>query len=182
MRNPAALTPLACLCLFVAVAGCSVAMPKPVAERLQLAFDERTWVVAYREPEGQLPFTQYVPQGSDATNWTEMITERSYFGLQKSTTADGEMQRARQHAADQCATVDWSVVGQEPGSVRYVATLAGCKEARPPHEVGRFIVSPEALYVITYQSKKASMSAEEKRAWADTLARASYQDVVLEER
>jgi hypothetical protein len=42
-------------------------------------------------------------------------------------------------------------------------------------------MSPEAIYVITYQSKRPTMTDGEKKAWADTLARASYQDVVIRE-
>jgi len=163
------------------VTGCSVAMPQPIAERLNLEFDGRTWVVAYEDPQGDDTLIQYVPQGSTAAAWTEMITQRSFYGLQKTNTADTEMQNARQSAQEQCSKVDWSVVGQEPGSVRYIASISGCKESRPLHEVGRFIMSPEAIYVITYQSKKPTMTDAEKQAWADTLARASYQDVVIQE-
>lgn len=172
---------LAAASTLAAVIGCSVAMPRPVLETFHVEFDDRAWIVVYDDKQRDDTLTQYVPQGSTAESWTEMITQRSFFGLQQTVTADGEMQKAHQLAQEQCSKVDWSVVGQEPGSVRYVATFGGCKEARPPHEVGRFVMSPEAIYVITYQSKKPTMTDAEKKTWADILARASYQDAVLDD-
>jgi hypothetical protein len=157
-------------------------MPRPVVEGFKVAFDERPWVVVFDDTQGKDRITQYVPQGSTSENWTEMITERSFPGLQATATPEQEMAAARKLAEEQCSKVDWAVVGQEPGSVRYVATFGGCEETRPPNEVGRFIMSDLAIYQVTYRSKKAELSGAEKKSWADILARAHYEDVVGEER
>jgi hypothetical protein len=156
-------------------------MPRPVFEQFKVAFDERAWVVVFNDTQGKDRITQYVPQGSTAENWTEMITERSFPGLQTTATPEQEMAAARKLAEEQCSKVDWTVVGQEPGSIRYVAELSGCAETRPPNEAGRFIMSDLAIYQVTYRSKKPKLSDAEKKSWADVLARAHYEDVVGEE-
>jgi hypothetical protein len=164
----------------VSTLGCDVAMPVPVEESFHVEFDSRTWVTVFEGKEGDDAIVQYVPQGSSSESWTEMITTRSFPGVQKTSTPDQAMSDKRKLAQEQCTKVDWNVVGQEPGSIRYVATLGGCSEARPPHEVGRFIMSSFSMYLVTYQSKKPNFSAEEAKQWADILARAGYGDKMIE--
>ena len=174
---------LACSVFVLALAstlGCDVAMPVPVEESFHVEFDSRSWVTVFEGKEGDDAIVQYVPQGSSGENWTEMITTRSFPDLQKTSTPDQAMSDKRKLAQEQCTKVDWNVVGQEPDSIRYVATLGGCSEARAPHEVGRFIMSAYSMYLVTYQSKKPNFSANEAKQWADILARAGYGDKVIE--
>jgi hypothetical protein len=168
------------LVLSVAAVGCHVAMPVPVKESFHVQFDSRPWLTVFEGEEGQDKIVQYVPQGSSADNWTEMITTRSFPGLQNTSTPDQVMGDKRKLAEERCKKVDWNVVGQEPGSIRYVASYADCTEPRSPHEVGRFVMSTFAIYLVTYQSKKPTFSAEEGKQWADILARATYGDQVVE--
>jgi hypothetical protein len=168
------------LVLSALAAGCHVGMPMPVEESFHVEFDSRPWVKVFDGTEGRDAIMQYVPTGSSADNWSEMITTRSFPGLQATSTPDQAMGDKRKLAEERCAKVDWAVVGQEPDSIRYTATYGGCTEERPPHEVGRFVKSSLAMYLVTYQSKKATFTAEEAKHWADILARAGYGDQVLE--
>jgi len=164
----------------LAAIGCHVGMPMPVDESFHVEFDSRPWVSVFEGKEGQDTIVQYVPQGSSADNWTEMITTRTFPDLQKTTTPEQAMNEKHKLAQDRCSKVDWAVVGQEPGSIRYTATYAGCTEPRAPHEVGRFVMSSLAMYLVTYQNKRSPFSADDAKKWADILARASYGDRVLE--
>ena len=160
--------------------GCQVAPLLPVEETFQVQFDSRSWITVFQDKEGEDAIVQYVPQGSSADSWTEMITTRSFPGLQQTSTPVQAMTEARKLAEDQCSKVHWMVIGQEPGSVRYAATFGGCNEARAPHEVGRFIMSAYAMYLVKYQTKKETFSAEEATQWGDILSNASYDNRLVD--
>jgi len=166
-----------------AVGGCSAANePSQVYEKFTVVFDERPWETVYKDvpPVGakdQDSMVQYVPEGSTILDWTEMVTERAFPGLQKTSTPEQEMDDARKLAEQVCKRVDWNVVGQEPGSISYVASLGECTESRAPHRIGRFVMSSRAIYLVMYESKEKTLTKQEETGWLGLLERAHYDDV-----
>lgn len=163
------------------ILGCHVGMPVPVEETFEVQFDSRQWSMVFEGKEGTDEIKQYVPQGSTADNWTEMITSRSFPGLQATSTSEQAMGDKRKLAEEQCSKVDWQVIGQEPGSIRYTASFDGCIETRSPHEVGRFVMSDFAIYLVTYETKAKTFTPAQAKQWGDILARAGFGDRVLDE-
>lgn len=167
------------VCVVTAI-GCAGPRPVPMVERFHVAFDDREWLTVYDDASESGNLARYVPKGATADQWTEMVTERSFLGLQTNRSADDEMHAAKRQAERACGEVSWSVEKQTPGSIIYAATLEDCSETRPRHEIGRFVVSPKAMYLVTYRSNAPTMADGLRAEWVDILSRASVEEVVAD--
>lgn len=154
----------------VTLSACAAQSPEPLPERLILSFDSREWVVGYQDPDSPGAIVQYVPAGQTIDAWQEMVTKRTYKGLQETTTVQQALEADRQRIDEECKDTTWRLIETSAVDVVYEVTRRSCAEKEPAYEMGRLLVGDQALYQITYTADVDSISESKRDEWIGILA------------
>ena len=150
--------------------ACATHPPAPLPERLSMKLDGRQWIVAYQDPDTPGSMVQYVPPGQTVDAWQEMVTQREFKGLQKTTTARQALEADRQRIDQECKDTTWNLIEDSAVDVVYEVTRRACAERQSASEIGRFLVSDQALYQVTYTANTDSLAVAKRDQWIGILA------------
>ena len=137
---------------------------------LQLKFDGRDWVLAYKNETDTSLISEFILKGETLNNWSEMVTIHAFWGPDAKTVEP--YARGRQFIQELTQSVKDAhskFISQTPDNTLFEWWTQG---AHPEHEWVRVLKDPgHGYYIVRYTPKIALKLPNKAKSGANCLAK-----------
>ncbi len=147
------------------------AAPALAQETVEAVFDGRPWKLGSQDynQEKKAALKTFVPEGSSAEAWIELITLQFFEGLQEKVTIGQFLEKVQAGMRAACPEVVWSTVSEEKNEAVYTWSIKGCQGQPDQTEITRVLAGGEGMHIWHYAVKDPALALEKKKEWIDRL-------------
>ncbi|WP_339617871.1 hypothetical protein [uncultured Gilvimarinus sp.] len=153
------------------------------SERWDFTFDERTWVLGNKGASKTQVLREYVPEGVDIKEWSELVSS-AYFVIDSSSPARQHIEQIggfgnymltvyEKQFAKTCKSYQIDVIKSEPDDMLLEWHHQGCQEHPAQHQVQRIVDTPTGAMTLSYVEKTPKLDDEKRRLWIALISAAS---------
>lgn len=137
-------------------------------EKLNIAFDERAWQLAWGKSTGSITTVEYVPGGDSIEHWKELITSQYFPNLQNKASPKEFADLIVQDLKDSGFKPIVQFLQESPEQVIFEFQIKSPKN-QIQDEIQMITKDNKGLYVLHYVVKKTDMGAETRAKWSRNL-------------
>jgi hypothetical protein len=138
-------------------------------ERGNPVFDDRHWKLGWSQNQGDGIYEEYVVDGDNVENWSELVTIQYYPGLQKQTNPDVFEALLHTNLSSVCPGIKWDSLYQTEDERIWRWSITGCQGQPDQSEIARMKKTDEGFHVWHYAIKKSPMPSENETLWLEKL-------------
>jgi len=146
------------------------------ADRPELEFDGRDWVLGYQASCGGFQIEEFVLDGESACNWCELVTWQYFADWQGRASASEIMRQLRHRRMFRTPDVDWEILSQGFDSVLYTWEIENARTGWDHCELVLIIKGHQGLHVFRYAAKDREIFSENLDSWI-----ASFEEIEVSE-
>jgi len=139
------------------------------AEKVTPVFDDRSWKLGWSQNKGEAVYEEYVLDGENVENWSELITIQFFPGLNKSTNPDIFEAGQKTNLSSVCPSINWESLYQSENERIWKWSIAGCQGQPDQSEIARLRKTDEGFHVWHYAIKKSPIPSEQGKVWLEKL-------------
>lgn len=146
-----------------------ISIPAWAGEKATPQFDGRDWKLGWSQNQNGGVFEEYVVDGENVQNWSELVTIQFYPGLQAKTNGDIFEASNKADLTRICPDIKWDSVYQTETERMWAFNVQACPGQPDQSEIARLVRAEEGFHVFHYAIKKAPMPEDKKAEWTEKL-------------
>jgi hypothetical protein len=151
----------------LALASCATQLETAI---FQAPDGSAKWKAAGGSDRRGRTLAEFVPRDESIENWSRLLTVQ--FIEQRDVSPMELMTQLRATMQNRCAGTSWRIVQQDPTSVLYEWSIAGCGSNPDQHEIARLLRGNDGIQRIAFTRKGAELEPSEREQWIKTFSEA----------
>jgi hypothetical protein len=139
------------------------------SDPLNLKFDQRPWVKAWRNDTPQIITTEYTVKGDDIKNWKELVTSQFLPGANKHPgTTKAYVENTISHLNKIVPGIKTQYLSESPNDITFMFQITE-PTTMAQTEIQRAFTTTKGLYVVHYAIKSHTLNAQKQQQWVTLL-------------
>jgi hypothetical protein len=163
---------VAFLCLILSAAG---ATPKDKNEELNFQMEPGWKVGNFAEGPNHSSITEYIREGDDINNWSELVTIQSVRKSRGAPSSPDEMLKVLKAMREkECpSSTEWNVIDKNENSILFEWQAKPCLGWPEQHELEKIIDGKHSRFLLHYAAKVYQLSPDTRTKWIKKFAEAT---------
>lgn len=141
-------------------------------EKLDIAVDDRNWIVNHRVANYTTVMTEYVVPPQVVQDWQELFSTQRLLTMASKPPADFA-ESIRQQTLQIDPDAYWNIIQDDGDSILYEWRISASQDHPAQHEIARVIRGQRDLYRVAYVAKVDQLDENVRSLWIQLLQKAS---------